>query len=84
MPYKNIEDAKAYRANYSKLNKDKIKAYTKKQNKARNNAYKILVELHREEFDVILAGEKMKMGISDRKLSDLSGIVKLPTKKGTK
>ena len=66
MPYKDHEMTLAYAKEYSKKNKDKVSDYVKKYNKAQSLAKKMLIELHKGEYDLILAGEKKKLGINSR------------------
>ena len=56
----------AYAKEYSKKNNDKISDYVKRYNKAQSLAKKMLIELHKSEYDLILAGEKKKLGINPR------------------
>ena len=46
-------------------------AYTKKYNLARTLAIKELISLHQDEYNLILAGEKVKVGILPRGMSDV-------------
>ena len=60
----------------SELSKEEKKkawqvAYTKKYNHSRNLAIKELIALHQDEFNLILAGEKIKVGILPRSMLDV-------------
>lgn len=54
-----------------KKKKEYQTAYVKRYNLARNLATRELILLHKDEYDILLAGEKIKVGILPRGLSDV-------------